>query len=184
MMIHARAEVAESNEHRRPLLKETTIRNISATIVEAPTLRRHRLSNTEITHQDYVLVRVLLDNGITGIGEASTLGGPRWAEESVESISAAVLNYLAPALRGEAAMAFEANAIRMGAAAIRNFSAKGALESALVDAVGKTLGLPASALLGGAVPQRMGGSWARASADTARALERATRTLRLHEHRT
>jgi len=119
--------------------------------VEAPTLRRHRLSNTEITHQDYVLVRVLLDNGITGIGEASTLGGPRWAEESVESISAAVLNYLAPALRGEPAMAFEANAIRMGAAAIRNFSAKGALESALVDAVGKTLGLPASALLGGAV---------------------------------
>jgi muconate cycloisomerase len=183
MMMHALAEVAESKEHRRPLLKETTIRNISATIVEAPTLRRHRLSNTEITHQDYVLVRVLLDNGITGIGEASTLGGPRWAEESVESISAAILNYLGPALRGEPAMAFEANAIRMGAAAIRNFSAKGALESALVDAVGKTLGLPASALLGGAVRQRMGVIWALASGDSAQELEEAKEKLRLREHR-
>src|ERR1700737_1623818 len=135
MMMPALAEAAESKENRRPLLKETTIRNISATIVEAPTLRRHRLSNTEITHQDYVLVRVLLDNGITGIGEASTLGGPRWAEESVESISAAILNYLGPALRGEPAMAFEANAIRMGAAAFRNFSVRGGAESPLVSAV-------------------------------------------------
>jgi muconate cycloisomerase len=182
-MMHALAEVAETKEPRRPLLKETTIRSISATIVEAPTLRRHRLSNTEITHQDYVLVRVLLDNGITGIGEASTLGGPRWAEESVESISAAVLNYLAPALCGEPAMAFEANAIRMGKAATRNFSAKGALETALVDAVGKTLGLPASALLGGAVRQRIGVIWALASGDSAQELEEAKEKLRLREHR-
>ena len=131
-MAHALTEFAETKEHRRTLLKDTTIRRISATIVEAPTLRRHRLSNTEITHQAYVLVRVLLDNGVTGIGEASTLGGPRWAEESVELIAAAVINYLAPALRGEPAMAFEANAIRMGKAATRNFSAKGALNPPLL----------------------------------------------------
>lgn len=182
-MAHALAEIAEPTEHPRTLLKDTTIRSIGATIVEVPTLRRHRLSNTEITHQSYVLVRVLLDNGVTGIGEASTLGGPRWAEESVELISATVLNYLAPALRGEPAMAFEANAIRMGKAATRNFAAKGALESALVDAVGKTLGLPAGALLGGAVRQRMGVIWALASGDSTQELEEAQEKLRRREHR-
>ena len=38
-----------------------------------------------------------------GIGEAATLGGPRWSEESVESIKATIDTYLAPALIGAAA---------------------------------------------------------------------------------
>ena len=150
-MSRAVIEIAEPVEPVRSLARDTAIRSIRATIVETPTRRRHKLSNTEVTHQGYVLVRVLLDNGVTGIGEASTLGGPRWAEESVESIKAAVTNYLAPALLGQPALAFEANALRMSKAATRNFAAKGAIESALLDAAGKTLGLPASALLGGAV---------------------------------
>jgi muconate cycloisomerase len=70
----------------------------------------------------------------------------------------------------------------MGKAATRNFSAKGALESALVDAVGKTLGLPASALLGGVVRQRIGVIWALASGDSAQELEEAKEKLRLREH--
>lgn len=182
-MVPALAKSAESIEQPHTLLKDTRIRTIGATIIEAPTTRRHRLSNTEITHQGYVLVRVLLDNGVTGIGEASTLGGPRWAEESVESISAAVLQYLAPALHGAPAMTFEANALKMGKAATRNFAAKGAVESALLDAVGKTLGLSASALLGGAVRQRMGVIWALASGDSSQELEEAKEKLLRREHR-
>ncbi|TIV75830.1 MAG: mandelate racemase, partial [Mesorhizobium sp.] len=140
--------------------RDTRIRSIVATIIEAPTVRRHKLSNTEIAHQGFVLVRVQLENGVTGIGEASTLGGPRWAEESVESIWAAIANYLEPALVGQNAMLFEANAVRMAKAATRNFAAKAAVESALFDAVGHTLGLPVSALLGGQVRDRMGVIWA------------------------
>lgn len=182
-MVHALHDVAPSAAHPPALPKDAAIRSISATIVEAPTLRRHRLSNTEITHQGYVLVRVMLENGVAGIGEASTLGGPRWAEESVESIAAAVDHYLAPALRGQPALAFEANAARMAKAATRNFAAKGAIETALMDAVGKTLDLPASALLGGAVRQRMGVIWALASGDSAQELEEAREKLRRREHR-
>ncbi|KWV50958.1 mandelate racemase [Bradyrhizobium macuxiense] len=163
--------------------KDTAIRSIDTTIVDAPTRRRHRLSNTEVTHQSYVLVRVLLENGVSGIGEASTLGGPRWAEESVESIRATVMTYLAPALRGQSALAFEANAIRMGKAATRNYAAKGAIESALLDAAGKTLGLRASSLLGGAVRERMEVIWALASGDSGQELEEAKEKLRRREHR-
>jgi len=82
-MSRALIEITEPVEQVLTLAKDTAIRSIHATIVEAPTRRRHKLSNTEVTHQGYVLVRVLLDNGVSGIGEASTLGGPRWAEESV-----------------------------------------------------------------------------------------------------
>jgi len=162
---------------------DTAIRGITATILEMPTFRRHRLSNTEVTHQGYVLVRVLLDNGVCGIGEASTLGGPRWAEESVESIAAAVESYLAPALLGQPALNFEANAYLMGRAATRNYAAKAAVETALFDAVGKSLDLPATALLGGLVRRRIGVIWALASGDSGQELEEAHEKLRCREHR-
>ena len=182
-MRRALIDIAEPVQVAPALAKDTTIRSIRATIVDAPTRRRHKLSNTEVTHQGYVLVRVLLDNNVSGIGEASTLGGPRWAEESVESIQAAVMKYLAPALLGQPALAFEANACSMSKAATRNFAAKAAIESALLDAAGKTLGLRASALLGGAVRERMEVIWALASGDSAQELEEAKEKLRRREHR-
>ncbi|MEH2549254.1 muconate cycloisomerase [Bradyrhizobium sp. AZCC 2262] len=179
----ALVEIAKTVEDARAAAKDTAIRSISATIVDAPTRRRHRLSNTEITHQGLVLVRVLLENGVSGIGEASTLGGPRWAEESVESIQAVITKYLAPTMDGQSALAFEANAVRLGKAATRNFAAKAAIESAVLDAAGKTLGLSSSALLGGRVRDRMEVIWALASGDSSQELEEAQEKLRRREHR-
>jgi muconate cycloisomerase len=141
------------------------------------------LSNTEIAHQGYVLVRVMLENGVTGIGEASTLGGPRWAEESVESIKAAVDHYLAPAIRGLPAAGFESIALVMGKAATRNYAAKAAIESALFDAVGKSFNLPAHALLGGAVRTEVDVIWALASGDAVQEVEEAQEKLLRREHR-
>ncbi|HBQ50237.1 MAG TPA: mandelate racemase, partial [Hyphomonas atlantica] len=63
--------------------RDTKVREVRSVIIDAPTTRRHRLSNTEISHQSFVHVQVTLENGVIGHGEASTLGGPRWAEESV-----------------------------------------------------------------------------------------------------
>src|SRR6478752_4509749 len=130
---------------------DLAVRSISSTIVDVPSVRRHKLSNTSVTAQNYVIVQVKLENGVEGIGEAATLGGPRWSEESVESIKATIDTYLAPALQGCRADRFEVAAIRMAEAAKRNNAAKAAVESALFDAVGKSLGLPIHALLGGAV---------------------------------
>ena len=179
----ASAEPSSIPDHSAVNARDMRVRSIVATILEAPTVRRHKLSNTEIAHQGFVLVRVRLENGVTGIGEASTLGGPRWAEESVESIQAVIENYLAPALADQDAMLFEANAVRMSKAATRNFAAKAAVESALFDAVGRTLGLPASALLGGQVRDRIGVIWALASGDAGQELEEAREKLRLRQHR-
>jgi muconate cycloisomerase len=112
-----------------------------------------------------VIVELRLANGVTGIGEAATLGGPRWSEESVESIKATIDTYLAPVILDEEADRFERLGARMDAAAKRNNAAKAAIETALLDAVGKTLRVPASLLLGGVVRDRFPVYWTLASGD-------------------
>lgn len=118
------------------------IASIETMIVDCPTTRRHKLSNTEINFQSYVIVRVELADGAVGWGEASTLGGPRWAEESVEAMKANIDTYLTPALADANALDFELNAARMAKAANRNNAARAAVDAALHDAAGRSLGLP------------------------------------------
>ncbi len=170
-------------------LTQDTVRDyaivaISSTIVDVPTVRQHKLSQTSVTAQSYVIVQLRLANGVVGIGEAATLGGPRWAEESVEAIKANIDAYIAPALLGLQADRFEAAGIAMDAAAKRNNAAKGAIESALFDAVGKTLGVPAAALLGGAVRASIPVLWTLASGDPAQEIEEAEHKLEARLHRT
>jgi muconate cycloisomerase len=164
------------------LRRDLTISEIKSTIVDVPTVRKHKLSSLSVTAQSYVIVEVRLANGVIGIGEAATLGGPRWSEESVESIKATIDTYLAPALIGYAAERFEAARVRMDEAAKRNNAAKAAIESALFDSVGKTLGVPAVQLLGGVVRDRVPVLWTLASGDPAQEIEEAERKIagRLH----
>ncbi len=164
------------------LRRDLTISEIKSSIVDVPTVRTHKLSSLSVTAQSYVIVEVRLANGVTGIGEAATLGGPRWSEESVESIKATIDAYLAPALAGAAAERFEAARVSMDEAAKRNNAAKGAIESALFDAVGKTVDVPAVQLLGGVVRESVPVIWTLASGDPAQEIEEAERKIaaRLH----
>jgi muconate cycloisomerase len=166
------------------LQRDLAIVSIRSTIVDVPTVRRHKLSSLSVTAQSYVIVELRLANGAEGIGEAATLGGPRWSEESVESIKSAVDAYLAPVLIGAPANRFEAARTRMEAAAKRNNAAKAAIESALFDAVGKTLGVPAVQLLGGAVHESLPVLWTLASGDPAQEIEEAERKLAARLHNT
>ncbi len=165
------------------LRADLAVHGVSSTIVDVPTVRRHKLSNTSVSAQSYVIVELRLANGVVGIGEAATLGGPRWSEESVEGIKATIDTYLAPALIGHSAGQLAAAGSRMDAAAKRNNAAKAAVETALFDAVGQTLGLPAAQLLGGAVRSRVPVLWTLASGDPAQEIDEAERKLatRLHD---
>ena len=164
-------------------MRDLTVTDIRSTIVDVPTVRQHKLSQLAVSAQSYVIVEIRLANGATGVGEAATLGGPRWSEESVEGIKAVIDAHLAPAVLGADASRFEAAAARMDAAAKRNNAAKAAIESALFDAVGRTLGVPAVQLLGGAVRERMPVFWTLASGDPTQEIEEAEAKLaaRLHD---
>lgn len=159
------------------------ISRVESMIVDAPTTRIHKLSNTEISHQSFVLVRVILKSGAIGYGEGATLGGPRWSEESVESIKSCIDRYLAPSIIGLPANRFEAISLVMGKAASRNNSAKAAIEMAMFDAVGKELNLSAAQLLGGRVHDNFEIIWALASGDTEQEIEEAKTKFELREHR-
>jgi muconate cycloisomerase len=166
------------------LRRDLMISEIKSTIVDVPTVRKHKLSSLSVTAQSYVIVELRLGNGVIGIGEAATLGGPRWSEESVESIKATIDTYLAPALIGSAADRFEAARVRMDEAAKRNNAAKGAVDSALFDAVGKTLGVRAVQLLGGVVRESVPVLWTLASGDPAQEIDEAERKIAAGLHNT
>jgi muconate cycloisomerase len=166
------------------LRRDLTIEDVKSTIVDVPTVRKHKLSSLSVTAQSYVIVELRLANGVTGIGEAATLGGPRWSEESVESIKATIDTYLAPALIGSVGNRFVAARARMDEAAKRNNAAKSAIESALFDAVGKTLNVPAVQLLGGAVRDSIPVLWTLASGDPEQEIEEAESKIAARLHNT
>jgi muconate cycloisomerase len=166
------------------LRRDLAIASIRSTIVDVPTVRLHKLSSLSVTTQSYVIVELRLANGAEGIGEAATLGGPRWSEESVESIKATIDTYLAPALIGSAADRFEAARVRMDEAAKRNNAAKGAIDSALFDAVGKTLDVRSVQLLGGVVRESVPVLWTLASGDPAQEIDEAERKIAARLHNT
>jgi len=165
------------------LARDLAVVAITSTIVDVPTVRQHKLSNTSVSAQSYVIVQVRLANGVEGIGEAATLGGPRWSEESVEGIKATVDAYLTPALLGRRADLIEAAGAQMDLAAKRNNAAKAAIETALWDALGRTLGLPVTTLLGGAVRDRVPVLWTLAPGDPVQEVEEAGRKLEARLHR-
>ena len=136
-----------------------TVERIESWIVDVPTIRPHKLSMTTMGCQSLVIVRLTRSDGICGIGEATTIGGLSYGVESPEAISSAITHYLTPLLKGQPADNLNALTARMNGAIKGNTFAKSAIETALLDAQGKALGLPVSALLGGALSTSLPVLW-------------------------
>ena len=132
-----------------------SILSVEAILVDLPTIRAHQLAMAVMQRQTLVIVRLTCSDGIEGIGEATTIGGLSYGEESPEGIKLAIDTYLAPALAGLDATNIHAAMQRLEKVARGNRFAKSALETALLDAQGKRLNVPVSTLLGGAVRTRM-----------------------------
>ncbi len=159
------------------------IERIEVRILDIPTIRPHKLSFGSISRQSPVIVQLWLSNGACGFGEAATIGGPSWNEESPEGIQHAINAYLAPALRGQDGACFESALTHMDLACKGNAFAKSAVEMALIDAVSRSLNLPAWQLLGGKRHQSLPLAWTLASGDVSRDLEEAQLRLAQKRHR-
>ncbi|MEQ6309284.1 muconate cycloisomerase family protein [Delftia acidovorans] len=159
------------------------IERIEARILDIPTIRPHKLSFGSISRQSPVIVQLWLRNGATGFGEAATIGGPSWNEESPESIHHAITNHLAPSLIGQDGARFEACLSRMDLACKGNAFAKSAVEIALLDAVARSLQLPVWQLLGGKQRDSLPLAWTLASGDIERDLAEAHLRLEQKRHR-
>ncbi|CAG9173687.1 muconate/chloromuconate family cycloisomerase [Cupriavidus pampae] len=161
-----------------------TISAIEAILVDLPTIRAHQLAMTTMQQQTLVIVRLRCSDGVEGMGEATTIGGLSYGEESPESIKLTIDTYLAPALVGQDASNVHGAMARLNKVARGNRFAKSALESAMLDAQGKRLGVPLATLLGGAVRDTLPVLWTLASGDTGRDIEEAEGLLEQRRHNT
>ncbi|MCE1117905.1 MULTISPECIES: muconate cycloisomerase family protein [Pseudomonas] len=160
-----------------------TIDRLEAIIVDLPTIRPHKLAMHTMQQQTLVILRLRCSDGVEGIGEATTIGGLAYGYESPEGIKANIDAYLAPALVGMAADNINAAMLKLDKLAKGNTFAKSGIESALLDAQGKRLGLPVSELLGGRVRDSLEVAWTLASGDTARDIAEAEHMLQIRRHR-
>lgn len=158
------------------------IERVETWLVDLPTIRPHKLSVATMNGQTLMLVKVHCSDGFTGFGEGTTIGGLAYGGESPESMKIAVDTYFAPVMIGENATRVQALMARIGKMVKENRFAKSAVETALLDAHGKRLGLAVSELLGGRRRDRLPVAWTLASGDTARDIAEAERMLDLRRH--
>lgn len=160
-----------------------SIHSIDAVLVDLPTIRAHKLAMTTMTRQTLVIVRLTCSDGITGIGEATTIGGLAYGDQSPESIKSAIDVYIAPLLAGQDATRINVAMQRVAASVQGNSFAKSAIETALLDAHGQRLGLPVHVLLGGAVRDALPVLWTLASGDASRDVDEALSLIEARRHK-
>jgi muconate cycloisomerase len=156
--------------------------DIDTFIVDLPTIRPHVLSMTTMYRQTVVVVRLRCSDGITGLGEGTTIGGLRYGDESPEGIKLAIDTYITPILKTCDPSRVGAAMAAIGKEVVGNHFAKCAIETALLDAMGKRVGLPVSELLGGRQRDSVPVAWTLASGDTARDIDEAEQMLAARRH--
>jgi len=158
------------------------IERVTTIILDLPTIRPHILAMATMCTQSVVLVFVHRSDGIRGMGEATTIGGLSYGEESPEGIKLAIDAYFAPLLIGlDADRPADAMA-RITSNIVGNRFAKCAVETALLDAAGQAANLSLSELLGGRRHDRFPVVWTLASGDTAFDIEEGEAMLSNRRH--
>jgi muconate cycloisomerase len=132
------------------------IRSIEASAFRLPNRRSFRWAGLNVELGGFVLVRVTTDDGLVGYGEATPLPdwGGDWGRRSGETLATviSIVNEIfAPALVGTDPTAVTSARRAMDRLVIGNSYAKCAVDIALHDLWGKSVGLPIYRLLGGAV---------------------------------
>lgn len=163
-------------------LPAVVIERIETMLVDLPTIRPHKLSVATMDGQTLMLVRVHCSDGIVGVGEGTTIGGLAYGGESPESMKLAIDTYFAPVMTGQDATRVQQLMARVGKMVKENRFAKSAVETALLDAQGKRVGLPISELMGGRRRDSLPVAWTLASGSTDRDIAEAEAMLSLRRH--
>ena len=158
------------------------IDSVETLIVDVPTIRPHKLSVATMNAQALVFVRIRCSDGIEGWGEATTIGGLNYGEESPESIKTNIDTYMAPLIVGMKADQVAKIMHKLRTTIQGNRFAKCAIETALLDAQGQRLGIPVSELLGGRVRDQLPVAWTLASGNTEKDIQEAEKMISLRRH--
>src|SRR6476469_4916744 len=158
------------------------IEAVQTFVVDLPIIRPHLLSVATMQAQTLMIVKVICSDGITGLGEGTTIGGLSYGAESPEGMKHAIDQYIAPILKSANPARVPETMIAIRKAIKGNNFAKCAVETALLDAWGKRVGLPMSELVGGRLRDRLPVAWTLASGDTAVDIAEAEQMLERKRH--
>ena len=164
-------------------MSHPTIESVETIIVDLPTIRPHKLAMHTMQNQTLLIIRVRSSDGITGVGESTTIGGLSYGNESPDSMKVNIDTHIAPLLIGQRADNINAAMQGIDRHVRGNTFAKSGIETALLDAQGKRLNLPVSEVLGGRVRDALPVAWTLASGDTERDIAEAEKMLDLRRHR-
>lgn len=157
-------------------------KDIETILVSIPTIRPHKMAVATMHTQTLVLVKITADDGLVGWGEATTIGGLGYGEESPESIKTNIDNYFAPLMKSLsfANLAQTLRALNMSIQG--NRFAKCAIQTALLDISAQRLGLPLSEVLGGRLRDSIPILWVLASGDTQKDIAEARQMIDAKRH--
>ena len=147
---------APVDDFRPALERPVRIRNVEAIRVALPLRKPMLMAGVRIEVADNVLVRIEATDGTVGWGEATS--APTMTGELAESFLGAV-RHLAPLLIGQDARAHAALERRCHAAMHGNGGAKSAIDMALLDLVGRRMGIATVEILGGALRETVTPMW-------------------------
>ncbi|BCX72854.1 D-galactonate dehydratase [Acinetobacter sp. Tol 5] len=132
--------------------------------------------------QTLVLIKITTEDGFVGWGEATTIGGLGYGEESPESVQTNIDTYFAPLLKTLSGL----NIAQTMQVIQRNINgnrfAKCAIQTALLDIQSQRLGIPVSELLGGRLRDTISVLWVLASGDTEKDIAEAKKMITAKRH--
>lgn len=157
-------------------------KSIETLLVEIPTIRPHKMAVATMQTQTLVLIKITTEDGLVGWGEATTIGGLGYGEESPESVQTNIDTYFAPLLKTLTGL----NIAQTMQVIQRNINgnrfAKCAIQTALLDIQSQRLGIPISELLGGRLRDSISVLWVLASGDTDKDIAEAKKMIAARRH--
>lgn len=157
-------------------------KSIETLLVSIPTIRPHKMAVATMHTQTLVLVKITANDGFIGWGEATTIGGLGYGEESPESIKANIDSYFTPLMKSLS----PANLAQTLAVINNNIQgnrfAKCAIQTALLDIHAQRMGLPLSEVLGGRLRDSIPVLWVLASGDTEKDIAEARQMIEAKRH--
>ncbi|MGQ0568668.1 MAG: mandelate racemase/muconate lactonizing enzyme family protein [Armatimonadota bacterium] len=140
-------------------IKAPAIRRAVVTLTKIPVIRAHKMAIGTTSHQENVILRLYTDDGLEGLGEAPHMVGISLKGESPYTVLEMLRRRLLPAVFGRSPLDVEGIQQAMDAAVPWNLRAKSAVNLAVYDLAGKTLGVPVCLLMGGRLRDAIPLSW-------------------------
>ncbi len=159
-------------------------KSVETLLVEIPTIRPHKMAVATMQTQTLVLVKITTEDGFVGWGEATTIGGLGYGEESPESVKTNIETYFASLLKTLAGLNVAQTLQVIKKNINGNRFAKCAIQTALLDIQAQRLNQPLSEILGGRLRNSVPVLWVLASGDTEKDIAEAQKMIAAKRHNT